>query len=321
MTTIVDLGGAPANEPCAQLGQTPDFAALNSLEVEALKAALQARFGVPPAGCRFVPIDNHHDFGRYRTLGLALDRPDDPSVGAYAEAVEEGLGSWGEAGFSPPINYCGAAGHAPRDLAEIVVGALATTRPDFDGRYPLAEFAALHRNLRAAYPAEAESFDVRIRASVPARVMPVDPRLFDEAGTPLPDTALARAVCRAAIDAAAPHLDVAGIAQVVIDYNGGGDEGQINDVTAEAADGTSVSLPTVACERFTTGYDGRVTSDVTSLEAALEAIGTEALGAYYQGWENNDGAFGTIRIDVAARTATLDHNIYVTSSELFTTEL
>ena len=40
----VDIGGAPANVVCAQLGRTPDFERTNRLEVAAYKAAIIARF-------------------------------------------------------------------------------------------------------------------------------------------------------------------------------------------------------------------------------------------------------------------------------------
>ena len=36
MPITIDLGGAPAEEDCAQLGQTDDFARINQLEVLAL---------------------------------------------------------------------------------------------------------------------------------------------------------------------------------------------------------------------------------------------------------------------------------------------
>ena len=52
MPYFVDIGGTPANEPCAQLGQTPNFDVLNKLEVLAYKYAIIARYGSPPAGCR-----------------------------------------------------------------------------------------------------------------------------------------------------------------------------------------------------------------------------------------------------------------------------
>ena len=65
MYDTYDLGGTPANEPCAQLGQTDDFSRLNRLEVECYRAAITARFGAPPEGCTLVILTNRHDFGTY----------------------------------------------------------------------------------------------------------------------------------------------------------------------------------------------------------------------------------------------------------------
>ena len=104
MPITIDLGGAPANEDCAQLGHTPDFAAVNRLEVDAYRAALIALFGTPPEGCALTAQPNHHDFGTYTTLAFVIG--DDADLGparAYAEAVEEGIGSWLEAGMAPPV--------------------------------------------------------------------------------------------------------------------------------------------------------------------------------------------------------------------------
>ena len=56
MSDIIDLGGAPANEDCAQLGHTPDFERLNRLEVAAYRAAIIARFGPPPDGWDRTPV-------------------------------------------------------------------------------------------------------------------------------------------------------------------------------------------------------------------------------------------------------------------------
>ena len=101
--------------------------------------------------------------------------------------MEEGLASWLEAGFTPPVAYRGSTGHADRhDVAEIVVGALQTTRPDFDGRYPVADFAVLHANLRAGFPAEAALYDDRRQGVAPEPASSVDPRFRDEAGSRSP---------------------------------------------------------------------------------------------------------------------------------------
>src|SRR3546814_21168986 len=50
MSNIIDLGGTPANEDCAQIGHTPDFERLNRLEVATYRAAVIARCGPPPDG-------------------------------------------------------------------------------------------------------------------------------------------------------------------------------------------------------------------------------------------------------------------------------
>lgn len=156
MSNIIDLGGAPANEDCAQLGQTPDFDTANAHEVFAYKLAIIARFGEPPAGCRLKPLANRHDFGTYRTLSLRIDDEEDEKVAAYVDAVEDGLGSWLEAGFSPPITYEGSVATIHQlDVTELLIGALQTTRPNPDGRFPIPDFEVLHTNLASAFPEEA----------------------------------------------------------------------------------------------------------------------------------------------------------------------
>lgn len=149
---ILDLGGAPAREPCAQVGITTDFGRLNRLELETYEAALIARFGAPPAGCRFEQVDHHHDFGCYLTLALRFDDPGSQAAHRYADAVETGIGTWLEAGFTAPVTYHDAQAIRVRSLDVTVLGALQVTRPDAHGRFPLAEFATLHANLAAAFP-------------------------------------------------------------------------------------------------------------------------------------------------------------------------
>jgi len=159
MPDHIDLGGAPAHEDCAQLGHTPDFARLNRLEVATYRAAIIARFGPPPEGCALTSIVNRHDFGTYRTLGLTVDTGSARSdtVVAYIMAVQDGLSTWIEAGFAPPVRYDdGGQPTADRErIEDIVTGALIATRPDGSGRFPVPDFAILNRNLTSAYPASA----------------------------------------------------------------------------------------------------------------------------------------------------------------------
>ena len=126
MPYFIDLGAGPAEEDCAQLGQSPDFDTLNRLEIAVYKSALIARYGPPPPGCRLAGLSNRHDFGRYVELVLHIENELDEAVADYATRVEEGLATWREAGFTAPVEYNGETPtivHA--DPADAVRAALA----------------------------------------------------------------------------------------------------------------------------------------------------------------------------------------------------
>ena len=169
MPTILDLGGAPAEAECAQLGQTANFAAVNGFEVEAYRLAIIARYGAPPAGCRLAELANDHDFGTYRTLALHVADEASPEAQAYADQVEPGLGTWLEAGFTPPVTYTGKTAIIPStNPVELVIGALQTCRPGPDGRFPLPDFELIHGNLSRAFPEVAETARARNAAEASA---------------------------------------------------------------------------------------------------------------------------------------------------------
>lgn len=84
MPYTIDIGAAPANADCAQLGQTPDFERVNRFEIDAYRIAIIAIHGLPPQGCSLTSKANHHDFGTYRTLVLTIDDENDAAVAAYA---------------------------------------------------------------------------------------------------------------------------------------------------------------------------------------------------------------------------------------------
>ena len=166
MPDIIDLGGAPAEAECAQLGQTANFVAVNAFEVEAYRLAIVARYGAPPEGCRLAELANDHDFGTYRTLTLRVADDAGPEALAYADQVEPGLGTWLEAGFAPPVTYAGETAIVPvRDPVELVIGALQTCRPDAEGRFALPEFEVIHGNLTRAFPEVAGTARARMSAA------------------------------------------------------------------------------------------------------------------------------------------------------------
>lgn len=141
---------------------------------------------------------------------------------------------------------------------------------------------------------------------------------MSDTATIAPAAATTFEACKQAIF---PILAAHGIARVIIDYNGEGDEGQVNDVLAFDAAGEQVDLPTVDCERHQLGYDGTIASDVTDLASALDSFATEALCALYMGWEDNAGSCGELEILTEPRTVTLTHNWRIETFDTTVSEL
>ena len=108
-------------------------------------------------------------------------------------------------------------------------------------------------------------------------------------------------------------LAAAGITLVTVTFDGSGDSGQIEDITAQSDDRT-VDLPqgeiTIA----------KLTAISMSVEAAIEQLAYDFLSEAHGGWENNDGAYGEFSFDVAARTITLDYNERYTATEFYSHE-
>ena len=106
--------------------------------------------------------------------------------------------------------------------------------------------------------------------------------------------------------AAKPHLLAAlkakRIASVTVEYDGSCDDGQIGEITATGRNGKPAALK----GSILLDLDGdRCKHD---LRDAVEEFTWELLLAYHAGFEINDGGYGTLNIDVAKGTITLDHN-------------
>lgn len=103
-------------------------------------------------------------------------------------------------------------------------------------------------------------------------------------------------------------LTAAGISSVLVQFDGGGDSGQIESVEAFAGD-APIDLPSVDVVMISALADGVETrSETAPIADAIESLAFDLLTATHAGWENNDGAYGEFRFDVAAGTITLDHN-------------
>ena len=118
-----------------------------------------------------------------------------------------------------------------------------------------------------------------------------------------------------------PILRAHGITEATIDYDGYGDEGQVNDILLHDVDRKPVAMPAARCAAYHLTQLGALESEEASLEQALDRFTTEALETLHAGWENNEGALGTLVIDVEAAVATLEHSTRFISLESDTLQL
>lgn len=113
-------------------------------------------------------------------------------------------------------------------------------------------------------------------------------------------------------------LMTAGITHVTVTFDGEGDSGQIESISAWSGDG-SVDFPAVEIPYAALTWDNpEVEMRSLSLEDVVEQLAYDFLSDIHGGWENNDGAYGEFCFDAAARTIHLEFNERFTSSELYT---
>ena len=154
----LDLGGAPTNEDCAQIGHTPNFDLVNTAEATLYRAALIAVAGPLPAGISLRIKANRHDFGAYRTVEAIIDNDqDDGSHASYLDTLEAGIAFWQQAGFAPPdFGKLTTSNQLADFVVDAVASALRITRPSSTGAFFPASSGPLHRNLTAAFPEAAQ---------------------------------------------------------------------------------------------------------------------------------------------------------------------
>ncbi len=113
-------------------------------------------------------------------------------------------------------------------------------------------------------------------------------------------------------------LCAANIAKVLIYYDGGGDNGQIESVMLLDADGQKLA------DRPLSNPVPRFSETLLlkhTLEGALEAYAWTLLAIHHDGFEDNDGGYGTIIIEVLNERVTIAHNARVMDILSSTTEV
>lgn len=103
-------------------------------------------------------------------------------------------------------------------------------------------------------------------------------------------------------------LAAANITLVSVEFDGEGDSGQITGLLAFRND-ERVELHATNVTTLQVSYgDTEPVTTETPLQEAIETLCYDLLEESNGGWENNDGAYGEFRLDVATRTIELEFN-------------
>lgn len=112
-------------------------------------------------------------------------------------------------------------------------------------------------------------------------------------------------------------LAAAGIAVVVVVFDGYGDSGQIEDVQSRNDD-LDIALPPDQIEIAVVEWGADEPQRIAvSVRDAVERLAYAFLAETHAGWENNDGAYGEFTFSVADRTISLDYNERMMTSESY----
>jgi hypothetical protein len=105
-------------------------------------------------------------------------------------------------------------------------------------------------------------------------------------------------------------LTRAGITKVVVNFDGYGDSGQVEQVEARVGDDVLAGLPPDQIEFVEPvfGDTKKVQRSTHTVSDAIEILAYAFLEETHDGWENDGGAYGEFTFDVGNRTITLDYN-------------
>lgn len=110
-------------------------------------------------------------------------------------------------------------------------------------------------------------------------------------------------------------LVAVGVTQVIVTFDGYGDSGQVEDISA-LTNGETVNLPEAQIIIATTSWgDDAIVEQAMTVAEAVEQLAYDFLAETHGGWENNDGTYGEFTFDVAEREITLDYNERYTAAD------
>lgn len=121
-------------------------------------------------------------------------------------------------------------------------------------------------------------------------------------------TALLRQANEANKGAVFAALEAAGVTAVSVTFDGEGDSGQIEDITAYRGEEPS-ELPNATLDIQLANWGiFKLNTHPTSLKEAIPTLCFDYLTQEHDGWENNDGAFGEFTFYVPQRRIGLEFN-------------
>jgi len=108
-------------------------------------------------------------------------------------------------------------------------------------------------------------------------------------------------------------LKARGATVATIRYDGEGDSGQIEAIVAYSAGNGEIDLDVAFVGQ-------KADAQAPNLRDALDQLAWDCLAAFHDGFENNEGGYGEISIDVASGVITIDHNERITEVSNTVTE-
>ncbi|WP_303830968.1 DUF6878 family protein [Asticcacaulis taihuensis] len=114
-------------------------------------------------------------------------------------------------------------------------------------------------------------------------------------------------------------LTACGLSLVTVEFNGSGDEGQIETVTF-FRDGEEIPDPGATCELVRDkGTNNEQTLEPVTMNIAIEEVAYDLLYDNHEGWQDGEGAYGDFNFDVANRTVSLSINVRFVDSQNYQT--
>ena len=114
-----------------------------------------------------------------------------------------------------------------------------------------------------------------------------------------------------------------GVKTCVVTFNGGGDDGQIGDITISPKNPNFMER-NVRGVKVHTGYSwdekngntSKYSKTEVTVEELIEHVCYQVLEKHFCGWEDNEGSFGEFRFNMKTRKIELDFNHNFVQSRL-----